>query len=96
MGAVIAYDTLSVSSSSVQLPTSIRNTKSDFVLITVETDQVRFRIDGTAPTASEGHLLNTNDILELHDAAEINNARFIRVTTDATLKISAGRSKTYR
>jgi hypothetical protein len=93
MGANQAYSTLAVSSTAVQVPAAFRTNKIDFLSITVETDQVRFRLDGSAPTASEGHLLEAGDILELHDAAEISGAQFIRVTTDATLKISGGRSK---
>lgn len=96
MGANQAYSSLTVSSTAVQLPAALRGSKIDFVSITVETDQVRFRIDGSAPTSSEGHLLEAGDILELHDAAEISSAQFIRVTNDATLRISGGRSKVYR
>jgi len=91
-----AYSTLAVSSTAIAIPAAIRNLKVDFALVTVETDQVRFRTDGTDPTASEGHLLNVGDALELHDMQEVQNIRFIRVTADATLKISTGRAKTYR
>ena len=32
-------------------------------VITVETAQIRYRDDGTAPTDTEGHILNVGDVL---------------------------------
>ena len=65
-------------------------------LITVETDQVRWRDDGTDPTSSEGHLLNAGDVLtfdswsvpKLNWRQVLNAIKVIRVTNDAKLKIS--------
>ena len=50
--------------------------------ITVETAQIRFTIDGTAPTTTVGHLLNIGDILELDSAEDI--AAFRAIRTGAT------------
>lgn len=47
--------------------------------ITVETAQIRFTIDGTAPTTTAGHLLNPGDILKLDSAEDITAFRAIRV-----------------
>lgn len=91
-----SFAALAVSNTAVNLPSAIRTLKVDFAVITVEDDQVRFRIDGSDPTSSEGHLLEVGDQLELHDAQEIQAIRFIRVTGDADLKISVGRAKTFR
>ena len=49
-----------------------------YALITCETAQIRFRIDGTNPTASEGHILNPGDILKLDSNADIVAFRAIR------------------
>ena len=51
------------------------NTKS---FITIETASIRYRIDGTAPTAAIGHLLNAGDILILDSASDIANFKSIR------------------
>lgn len=54
--------------------------------ITVETAQIRFTIDGTAPTTTVGHLLNIGDILELDSAEDIAAFRAIRTgTASATI-----------
>jgi hypothetical protein len=50
--------------------------------ITIETASIRFRVDGTAPTASVGHLVEAKGIIELHSIAEIEKFKAIR--TDST------------
>ncbi len=93
----IDYATLTVSSTAVTLvtnasPTLPANAKG--AIITVETDQVRYREDGTAPTSSEGILLNPGDVLTYDSWTSDDSKRriliavkFIRVTSDAALKI---------
>lgn len=101
MGGVncIDYSTLAVSSSAVTFgvdASPILPTRAKGAIITVETDQARYRIDGTAPTSTEGHLLEIGDVLTFDSWTEptndwrqvLNAIQFIRVTTDAALKIS--------
>ncbi len=57
-------------------------------VFSVETDNVRYTLDGTVPTASVGHLLLPNDILTLVGRDAIRKVKFIRVTTDASLKVT--------
>lgn len=57
-------------------------------LITVETDQVRFRTDGTAPDSTTGHLLNVGDVLVLSSPSDVQRVKFIKVTNNATLQVS--------
>lgn len=64
--------------------------RHNYAYITVETDQVRFRIDGANPTAAVGHLLEAGDTLELFGGHAIMGFRAIRVTADATLRVSLG------
>ena len=60
-------------------------------VVTVETAPVRFRLDGTAPTASVGHLLNIGDVLEFDSPEQLAGVLFIRTTgTSATLSCSYG------
>jgi len=84
-----AFESVTVSSTAVSLP--MARLGFDNALITVETDQVRFRLDAVAPTSSVGHLLDVGDVLALDSADQIANARFIRVTSDATLRASYGK-----
>lgn len=59
------------------------------VLITTETDKVRFRLDGTAPTAAIGHELAAGDSLEVAGFANLSNLRFIRSgAADATIRVT--------
>lgn len=54
-------------------------------VVTVETAQVRYRIDA-APTATVGHILNAGDVLVLEGINNINSVRFIRTgATNATI-----------
>ncbi len=95
----IDYSTLAVAGTAVGLTVDaspVMPSGAKGATITVETDQVRFRDDGTAPTASEGHLLNVGDVLSFNswtvpreDFRQVLKAiQFIRVTNTAALKIS--------
>lgn len=53
------------------------NTKA---FITVENASIRYWINGSAPTVSEGHLLNAGDALELDSNSDIANFKAIRTT----------------
>ena len=46
--------------------------------VTVETAQIRFTLDGTAPTTAVGHLLEIGDILKLDSTADLASFRAIR------------------
>ena len=55
---------------------------------TVETAQIRFRVDGVSPTSAEGHIANIDDVIELdmHEAP-----KFLAIRTGSTsgvLKVS--------
>jgi len=61
---IIGYATLAVSSSAVNLVDNASPTlpaRANRMFITCETQAVRWRADGTAPTATEGHVLAAND-----------------------------------
>ena len=51
---------------------------SIYAFITAETAQMRYTVDGTAPTTANGHLLNPGDILKLDSNADIVAFRAIR------------------
>lgn len=48
------------------------------VIITVETAQFRYRIDGTDPSATVGHLVNPMDSIVLEGYSQMNNFKAIR------------------
>ena len=54
------------------------HTANIYALVTCETAQVRFTINGTAPTVDIGHLLNPGDTLKLDSNEDITAFRAIR------------------
>jgi len=84
----ISFEKITVSTSSIPFTTIPSTPICRAVMVTVETDQVRFRVDGSAPDSTTGHLLNVGDILMLENVTMIANFRVIRVTTDATIQVS--------
>ena len=86
---VDAYEAVTVSSTAIGITKALR-IDHNYAFITLETDEVRYRVDGTDPTASEGHKLSPGDTLTLEGGNAIRNFRAIRVTSDATIRISLG------
>lgn len=96
---VVDFATLTVSSTAVDLGDASPALSAGLVssktvrraLMTVETDAIRWRADGTAPTASEGHKIAANGELSLTGANYkqlLGAIQFIAVSTDAALKIT--------
>lgn len=80
------FQKLTVSNTAVgfTIPTTVQTRA---VMFTVETDQIRFRVDGTAPDSATGILLEAGDLVEMTNVDMITNFKAIRVTSDATLQI---------
>ena len=57
--------------------------------LTVETAQLRWLKDGTAPTASAGHVANVGSVIFLDNANDLVNFRAIRTgSTSALIRVS--------
>lgn len=56
--------------------------------ITVETSSCRYWVDGTAPTGSQGHLVNNGDTIVLNASAQLVNFQIICISSTATLQIT--------
>lgn len=87
----IGYEDLSVSTTAVGF-TASTSLNADYVMVLVSGAPVRFRLDGTAPTASVGDTLEQTDRIELFGTtAEISRAKFIsRDGGTATLRCHYG------
>lgn len=94
---VVDYATLTVSSTAVDLedasPTITAGSTVRRAVITLDNGgSIRWRADGTAPTSSEGHLMNPGDSLTFMDANYrmfLRQIQFIRSTSsDGNLKIT--------
>lgn len=90
-GFPFAYESITVDSTEggKTLTANTYTTKCKKAFITVETAELRFRIDGTGPTSSEGHLLEPGESITLHNYAQIVKFKAIRTgSTSAVLKIT--------
>jgi len=84
----IAYESITVAGTAKGFTAGTFGTATH-AFITCEDAQLRFRIDGENPTASEGHLLNPGDTLKLDSPADIARFRAIRTSAiSAVLKVT--------
>lgn len=79
------YQQLTVSSTAVSL-TIPAGKRVTFALVRCSTANVRYRDDGTDPTATVGEPLLAGEVLEYD--ANVAAVKFIRQSADATLDIS--------
>ena len=85
-----SYEKLAVTPSSAAGFASLPKTAT-YAFLSVEDDDIRVRIDGTAPTASEGIFLGTGDSFEIYGLAALTNFKAIATDTgNASLKINYG------
>ena len=87
------YEAISVTDSAVGFTASKLSPSGaappQHVFFTVETASCRFRIDGTAPTSTEGHPLLVGDRVNIVGLQSLHNFRAIRDTvTSATLRVT--------
>ena len=67
-------------------PTSGMTTKANFALIVAETQDVRWRDDGTAPTSTVGMLLKTGVIFQYD--GDLSKIKFIETAGSAKVNVS--------
>ena len=86
------YESVTVSTTAVGLTASKFNAYAAYevkAFMTLENAQIRWRIDGTAPTSTEGHLLEAGQNLTIEGYKNLSQFRAIRTgTTDGVLKVT--------
>ena len=85
------FETINVTSSAVSTLTQSKCINASTAFITVETNPVRVRWDGGAPTNSVGHLVNTGDDLQLTSVSDLVNFQAIGSTGAAVLQVTYSR-----
>jgi len=80
------YQQITSLSSAVGLTDPATNGPSTIVSIQAETQNVRWRDDGTNPTASVGGILVANSVYEY--TGDLSAIKFIEVTASAKLNVS--------
>ena len=92
--AGFAHESITVSNSSVGLTAATYSPGTQVLptrgaIITVEDQNIRFRIDGSAPTTTVGHLAKNDDTITLGSIDDVVSFRAIRQGgVDATIKVS--------
>lgn len=89
------FETITVSNSAIGLTASKYTApnlaplkEAQYIILTLETSNIRYRIDGGVPTSSIGHLLNSGGSLTLLGISNIVNFKAIAVTSDATFMVT--------
>lgn len=89
MPVYTAHESITVSSTAIG-GTAATIANKHHAVITVETAQIRYTVDGTTPTATVGHIADDGNVIKLESADEVQKFRAIRTGADATLKASYG------
>lgn len=84
------FETITVADTAIGITASILavTPKPKMAIFTAETAQMRYRMDGTDPTATVGHILNANASLVLEGTLQLNNTKFIRTGSSGKLQVS--------
>lgn len=86
------FETITVSSTSIGFTSATwappGQPVADMAVVTLASNDVRYRADGVAPTAAVGHVLASGGSVTACGAQSLNQVRFIRVTSDGTLSVS--------
>jgi len=83
------YEAITIGATAVGF-SSAKITLAKSAFLTLETAQIRFRIDGQAdPTSTDGHIMDPGDSLILRSPNDIRNFRAIRTgATDGVLRVT--------
>lgn len=71
-----------------QIGSSYQNTGAVAALLTVETNSIRYTLDGTTATASVGHVLAAGDTLLVTGMGNLSRLSMIRVSADASVEVT--------
>jgi hypothetical protein len=86
----VSSTALGVSAAVLKPTTGIfANQQAKALLIDVESNSIRFYLDGSTPTTTDGHPLHAGDSRFISGIDNINKLRMIRISADATLQITA-------
>jgi ACT domain-containing protein len=58
------------------------------IFATVETDSIRYTVEGTTPTNLIGHLVEKGQSITIKNVNAIQNFQMIRVTSDASVTVT--------
>lgn len=90
---VVTYESITVAATAIGITSTVTNPvgrmQANACSARLETAQIRYRFDGTDPTAAEGMLLEVGDMLLIGSNEDARRIRFIRTgSTSGVLKVS--------
>jgi hypothetical protein len=85
-----AYEKLTVTTGAVKRLNSTYREAAGAIFLTVETNSVRYKIDGGNPSSTDGHLISSGAFqnLYLHDIFAIKNLRLIALDGNSTAHVT--------
>lgn len=90
--APFAFETITVSSTALGFTTATAFPTglppADAAFVSVETDSIRYRVDGLNPTDTVGHLVASGGSFWVYGTLNCRKLRMIRVTNDATIRVT--------
>ena len=85
--SAIAFETITVSTTAIGFTAATMTAAAVMAIATVETNTVRYRADGTAPTASVGHSAVAGSIITVCGPA-LSRFKMIRASADAPVQVT--------
>ena len=82
------YEKVTVSTDAVSRLNQTYREDSKGIFLTVETNSIRFRIDGGDPDANDGHIVIAGGNVYLIDSKSVRNLRMIAVGGSATVIVT--------
>lgn len=86
-----AFESITVSSTAIGFTSATyapATGSAELALVYTETDEIRWRVDGSDPTGSVGHLESAAAKFYVCGKHNLATWKAIRVTTDATLRVT--------
>ena len=81
------FESITVSTTAIGLTTAKAEAANE-AYISLEDSAVRFRLDGVAPTASEGHKLNAGMDFKLNGQGQMAGFKAIAISGSGVLKVT--------
>lgn len=88
-----AYEALAPAATAIGITEAIRapgGVPCTWARLSVETQAIRYRIDGGLPTAAVGHPVATGVTFDIYGEANVRNLRVIAQTGTASVKVTTG------
>ena len=82
------YEKIELNTSGVSQPNQTYREDSNAIFMTVEDNNIRYRIDGSDPGSVTGHLVYATGNLYLVNPLSLRNLKMIAITNPATVQLT--------